>query len=94
MNALETIRHVMLLNDISYEDLAQRTGYKTASGVRNRLNGKDIKFGTWQKLIQGMGYEVVIRKGSEEHIVSDDNTPSPLRFDMPLNFDRILGDKE
>lgn len=94
MNALETVRHIMLLNNVSFEDLAEQTGYKTSAGVRNRLNGKDIMFGTWQKLLDGLGFEVVVRKGDEEFVVSNDDTPSPLRFDMPLNFDKILGGKE
>ena len=94
MNALETVRHIMMLNEVSFKELADRLGYKTTSGVRNRLCGDDIKVGTWKKILNSMGYEVVVRNGNEEYVISDDNLPSDLRFDMPLNFDTILGDKK
>lgn len=98
MNEFEIVKHIMMSNHVTYDDLSERLGYKSKSTSYNTLSNKHIYVDTWQKYLEELGYEVVVRRKShtgEEFIVNDDNLPSPLRFhDMSLNFDKILGDKK
>lgn len=94
MDEFEVIKHIMMMEHISYDELSARMGYKSSSNAYQRLNGKHIYVDTWRKFLEELGYEVVLRKKDgtgSELVVSDDNLPSPLRFhDMSLNFEQIL----
>lgn len=98
MNEFEVIKHLMMRNHITYEDLSKRLGYKSKSTAYTILGHKHIYVDTWRKFLDIFGYEIVIRKKispKTEIVVTADGLPSPLRFhDMSLNFDKILGDKQ
>ena len=83
----------MLLNDMAYDDLSERMGYKSKSSTYKTLNGSHMYVDTFGKYLKGLGYELVVRKcdSKEEYVVTEDSYPSPLRFhDMELGLDKIL----
>ena len=95
MNECEIVKHIMMLNDITYDDLSVRLGYKSKSSAYKTLNGLHMYVDTFRKYLKELGYELVVRKSDsdnkEEYIVTEDSYPSPLRFhDMELGVDRIL----
>lgn len=95
MNECEIVKHIMMLNDITYDDLSVRLGYKSKSSAYKTLNGLHMYVDTFRKYLKELGYELVVRKSDsdnkEEYIVTEDSYPSPLRFhDMELGLDRIL----
>lgn len=97
MNEFEIVNHLMMSNHISYDDLSKKLGQSNSGNLYNTLNkNKNIYVGSLRKILDALGYEVVIReKGNVngEYIIDDDNIPSPLRFhDMSLNLDSIFGD--
>lgn len=95
MNECEIVKHIMMLNDITYDDLSVRLGYKSKSSAYKTLNGRNIYVDTFRKYLKELGYELVVRKSdidnTDEYVVTDDIYPSPLRFhDMELGLDKIL----
>jgi len=96
MNEFESIKHIMMSEHMTYDELSALLGYKSHASAYQRLNGKHIYVDTWLKILEKLGYEVTIRRKDGtggEIIVADDNIPSPLRFkDMNLNFDKILSE--
>ena len=93
MDEFEIIKHIMMLNDITYDDLSDRMGYKSKSSAYKTLNGSHMYVDTLGRYLRALGYELVVRKSDskEEYIVTEDSYPSPLRFhDMELGLDRIL----
>ena len=93
MDEFEIIKHIMMLNDITYDNLSERMGYKSKSSTYKTLNGSHMYVDTFDRYLKGLGYELVVRKcdSTEEYIVTEDSYPSPLRFhDMELGLDRIL----
>lgn len=96
MNEFEVIKHIMLLQSVSYDDLSRRLGYKCKSTSYRTLSNKHIWVDTWRKYLGELGYEVVVRKKndeSESYVVTDDGLPSPLHYDMSLDFDKILSEE-
>lgn len=97
MNEFETTLHIMMLNHISYDELAKRLGHSNPGNLYNSLNkNKNIYVGSLRKILDALGYEIVFReKGNANggYVVSDDEESSPMRFHgMNLNIDAILGD--
>lgn len=96
MNEFEIVKHIMMLDHVSYDDFSDRLGYKSKATSYNRLNGKHIYVDTLKKFLDELGYDIVIRKkenSNSEYIINDNDTPSPLRFhDMSLNLESIFGD--
>lgn len=95
MNECEIVKHIMILNDITYDDLSVRLGYKSKSSAYKTLNGCHMYVDTFRKYLKELGYELVVRKcdidNADEYVVTDDIYPSPLRFhDMELGLDKIL----
>lgn len=93
MNECEIVKHIMILNDITYDDLSVRLGYKSKSSAYKTLNGRHMYVDTFGRYLKELGYELVVRKcdSKEEYAVTEDNYPSPLRFhDMELGLDKIL----
>ena len=95
MNECEIVKHIMMLNDITYDDLSVRLGYKSKSSAYKTLNGLHMYVDTFGRYLKELGYELVVRKSDsdnkEEYVVTDDIYPSPLRFhDMELELDKIL----
>lgn len=93
MNEFEIIKHIMMLNDMTYDNLSDRMGYKSKSSTYKTLNGNHMYVDTFGRYLKGLGYELVVRKcdSKEEYVVTEDSYPSPLRFhDMELGLDRML----
>lgn len=91
MNEFETTLHIMMLNHVSYDDLAKQMGQSNGGNLYNTLNkNKNIYVSSLLKILDSLGYELVVRKqGKTEggYVIDNDNTPSPLRFhDMSMNF--------
>lgn len=91
MNEFETTLHLMMINNVSYNDLAEKMGHTNGGNLYNTLNrNKHIHVDTLRKILNTMGYDLVVRKqGNTEggYVIDDDNTPSSLRFhDMSMEF--------
>lgn len=98
MNEFEIITHLMMTNNISYTDLSKGLGQQNPGNIYNTINkNKNIYFSTFRKIMDKLGYEIVVRKKKKtdkdsEYIVNDTFTPSHLRFhDMDLSLEAIFG---
>ena len=62
MNAVEIIKDIMSNSTpkVTLDVLRDRLGYKTISGVSERLRGK-IKVETYAKFLDALGYEIIIQ---------------------------------
>jgi len=63
MNELEIIQDIMENSTpkVTLDVLRDKMGYKTVSGVSERLRGKSMKVDTYAKFLDALGYEVVIQ---------------------------------
>lgn len=63
MNEIEIIRNIMENSTpkVTLDVLRDRLGYKTISGVSERLKGKSIKVDTFAKFLDALGYEIVVQ---------------------------------
>lgn len=64
MNAVEIIKDIMKNSTpkITLDVLRDRLGYKTVSGVRDRLSrGKSIRMDTYTQFLDALGYELVVQ---------------------------------
>ena len=63
MNEIEIIQDIMNNSTpkVTMDVLRDRLGYKTVSGVSERLRGKSIKVDTYVKFLDALGYEVIVR---------------------------------
>lgn len=90
MNEFEIVKHIMMLDHVTYDDLSARLGYKSKSSSYITLNNKHIYVDTLRKFLSELGYELVVRKKGKTdggYIIDDSDIPSPLRFhDMSMQF--------
>lgn len=63
MNEIEIIQDIMENSTpkVTLDVLRDKMGYKTVSGVSERLRGKSMKVDTYAKFLDALGYEVVIQ---------------------------------
>lgn len=63
MNEIEVIKDIMASSTpkITLDVLRDRLGYKTISGVSERLKGKSIKVDTFVNFLDALGYEVIVQ---------------------------------
>ena len=63
MNEIKIIQDIMdnSTPKVTLDVLRDRMGYKTVSGVSERLRGKSIKVDTFAKFLDALGYEVIIQ---------------------------------
>ena len=64
MNAVEIIRDIMSKSTpkVTLDVLRERLGYKTVSGVRDRLSrGKSIRMDTYTQFLDALGYELIVQ---------------------------------
>lgn len=64
MNAVEIIKDIMKNSTpkITFDVLRDRLGYKTVSGVRDRLSrGKSIRMDTYTQFLDALGYELIVQ---------------------------------
>ena len=94
MDEFEIVKHIMMLDHVSYDDLSKRLGYKSKANSYQILNKKNIYVSTLRKFLDALGYDIIIckkDKTGEGFVVTDDDLPSPLRFrDMGLNLESIF----
>lgn len=62
MNEVEIIKDIMKNSTpkVTLDVLRDRMGYKTVSGVSERLRGK-IKVETYAKFLDALGYEIIVQ---------------------------------
>jgi len=46
---------------VTFEILRDKTGYKTISGVSERLKGQSMKVDTFVKFLDALGYELIVQ---------------------------------
>lgn len=63
MNEIEIIQDIMNKSTpkVTLDVLRDRLGYKTISGVSERLRGKSIKVDTYVSFLDALGYELVVQ---------------------------------
>ena len=64
MNAIEIIKDIMKESTpkVTLDVLRERLGYKTISGVRDRLTrGKSMNVDNYVQFLDALGYEVVVQ---------------------------------
>lgn len=63
MDEITIIKHIMENSTpkITLDVLRDRLGYKTVSGVSERLRGKSMKVDTYVNFLDALGYEVIIQ---------------------------------
>ena len=63
MNEIKIIQDIMdnSTPKVTFDVLRDRMGYKTVSGVSERLRGKSIKVDTFAKFLDALGYEIIIQ---------------------------------
>lgn len=63
MNEIDVIKHIMANSTpkVTLDVLRDKLGYKTISGVSERLKGKSIKVDTFVNFLDALGYEVIVQ---------------------------------
>lgn len=64
MNEIEIIKEIMKQSTpkVTLDVLRDRLGYKTISGVSDRLSrGKSMKVDTYSQFLDALGYELVVQ---------------------------------
>ena len=63
MNEIAIIKDIMENSTpkVTLDVLRDRLGYKTVSGVSERLRGKSIKVDTYVQFLDALGYEVIVQ---------------------------------
>lgn len=72
MKSNEAVRAVMSADGITQMELANKLGYKTQSGVGNALSRENgMRVDVFVKMMNAMGYDVVVRRGKDEMTVTE-----------------------
>ena len=72
MKSNKLIRTIMEADGITQTELARKMGYKGQSSVGNALARENgMRVDVFIKMAQAMGYEVVVRRGKDELVVSE-----------------------
>ena len=72
MKSNEVVRSVMTADGITQMELANKLGYKTQSGVGNALSRENgMRVDVFIKMMNAMGYDVVVRRGKDEVTVTE-----------------------
>ena len=63
MKEISIIRDIMENSTpkVTLDVLRERTGYKTISGVSERLKGQSMKVDTYVKFLDALGYELIVQ---------------------------------
>lgn len=63
MNEITIIQEIMKTSTpkVTLDVLRDRLGYKTVSGVSNRLSGKSMKVDNYIKFLDALGYELIVQ---------------------------------
>lgn len=72
MKSNEVVRAVMSADGITQMELANKLGYETQSGVGNALSRKNgMRVDVFVKMMNAMGYDVIVRRGKDEIAVTE-----------------------
>lgn len=73
MTAIEVICYIMETNGVSLAELSEYADLGSKSNVHHLLNlRKDLKVGTFVKMLEALGYQLVIQsEETEDEIVID-----------------------
>ena len=72
MKSSEAIRSLMEADGVSQAELARKMGYKGQSSVGNALSRDNgMRVDVFIKMAQALGYEIVVRRGKDELVVSE-----------------------
>ena len=73
MTAIEVICYIMETNGVSLAELSEYADLGSKSNVHHLLNlRKDLKVGTFVKMLEALGYQLVIQsEETEDKIVID-----------------------
>ena len=73
MTAIEAICYIMETNGVSLAELSEYADLGSKSNVHHLLNlRKDLKVGTFVKMLEALGYQLVIQsEDTEDEIVID-----------------------
>lgn len=73
MTAIEAIREIMQSNKVSLSELSEYADLGSKSNVHHLLNLRnDLKVGTFVKMLEALGYQLVIQsEETEDEIVID-----------------------
>lgn len=73
MTAIEAICYIMETNGVSLAELSEYADLDSKSNVHHLLNlRKDLKVGTFVKMLEALGYQLVIQsEETEDEIVID-----------------------
>ena len=72
MNGQDAIRAAMKADGITQKELAVKAGWATQQAVGNALNrANGLRVETFVKMARAMGYDIVIRRGKEEIVVTE-----------------------
>lgn len=63
MNEIKIIQDIMdnSTPKVTLDVLRDKLGYRTVSGVSERLRGKSIKVDTYVKFLDALGYELIVQ---------------------------------
>lgn len=72
MKSNEVVRTAMSADGMTQANLAAKLGYKTQSGIGNALSRENgMRVDVFVKMMNAMGYDVVVRRGKEEMVVTE-----------------------
>lgn len=71
MTAIDTVRRIMENHDISLNELIEYADMGTKSNVCQLLSRKDLKVGTFVKLLEVMGFQLIAQntESSEDFVL-------------------------
>ena len=72
MTAIETVEDLMKITKTTFSELAEYADLGTKENVFQMLKRQDLKVGTFTKLLEVMGYQLVVQSvESSDEIVID-----------------------
>jgi antitoxin component HigA of HigAB toxin-antitoxin module len=72
MKSNEVVRAAMSADGMTQANLAAKMGYKTQSGIGNALSRENgMRVDVFVKMMNAMGYDVVVRRGKDEMVVTE-----------------------
>lgn len=72
MKSNEVVRAAMGKDGITQANLAEKMGYKNQSSVGNALGRENgMRVDVFVKMMKAMGYDVVVRRGKDEFVVTE-----------------------
>ncbi len=71
MTAIETIRMLMQQEGYTLSELAEYSDLGSKSNICQMLSREDLKVGTFVKMLEVMGYQLVVQGANDNEFVID-----------------------